>query len=319
MKHTYQVTLLLIGIFLFSQLIGSYTYAMNIPVVLNETTGEIMGTEQINSSMINVPESTEEEQWGFILHIMVGVLIATGLIFLLKYLKLIFVFKYWFLLAIFAALSMSISMYLENTLGSEIALYIALGVGLVLALWRVFKPNFYIQNITELMIYTGIAIALAEFFVGNILAAALLLIGISVYDAIAVWKSKHMIKLAEVQTESGVFAGLSIPYSNKKIEFRLPKKLKSGKGEKIATAVLGGGDIAFPLLFTAVTVKFLVDTYHIMPVSAFLYSTIISILTTIALGLLLFKSEKGKFYPAMPFITAGCFIGYGLMMILVVI
>jgi len=34
---------------------------------------------------------------------------------------------------------------------------------------------------------------------------------------------------------------------------------------------------------------------------------IISVGATIALSLLFYFSEKGKFYPAMPFISMGCF------------
>jgi len=44
--------------------------------------------------------------------------------------------------------------------------------------------------------------------------------------------------------------------------------------------------------------------------NAFFISIIISIFAAIALFLLFLKSEKGKFYPAMPFISAGCIVGY---------
>ena len=39
----------------------------------------------------------------------------------------------------------------------------------------------------------------------------LLLALISVYDVIAVFKSKHMVSMANFQTESKVFAGLAVP------------------------------------------------------------------------------------------------------------
>ena len=38
---------------------------------------------------------------------------------------------------------------------------------------------------------------------------------------------------------------------------------------------------------------------------------LISVLTSaIALSYLLIKSEKSRYYPAMPFLTVGCLIGY---------
>ena len=103
----------------------------------------------------------------------------------------------------------------------------------------------------------------------------------------AVWKSKHMIKMAKFQTESRLFAGLLIPYGKNK------------------TAILGGGDLGFPLIFTGVMYK-----------TIGLESLLIILTTTIALFLLLYKSEKNKYYPAMPFISMGCLMGYLLTLLI---
>jgi len=46
---------------------------------------------------------------------------------------------------------------------------------------------------------------------------------------------------------------------------------------------------------------------------AFLYSMIIPVIVTVFLFVLLVKARSDRFYPAMPFLTAGCFIGYGLV------
>ena len=74
------------------------------------------------------------------------------------------------------------------------------------------------------------------------------------YDAYSVWKSKHMIKMAKFQAKSKVFAGLLVPYKKNREESKLPKKGKvSFKGVK--TAILGGGDVAFPLLFIGAVMK----------------------------------------------------------------
>ncbi len=66
-------------------------------------------------------------------------------------------------------------------------------------------------------------------------------------------------------------------------------------------AILGGGDIGFPLIFTGVAMKTLGGKALVIPV-----------FVSLALLLLLVKSEKKKFYPAMPILTLGCFIGYGI-------
>jgi len=125
---------------------------------------------------------------------------------------------------------------------------------------------------------------------------------ISIYDIYAVWKSKHMVKLARFQTSSRAFAGLSIPYKPPKKE----DKKKLGKVEKIKTAILGGGDIAFPLIFAGVVMKS----------TGFLTSLIIPIFVSITLLILLVKSKEDRFYPAMPFLSLGCLAGYGFIILL---
>ena len=88
-------------------------------------------------------------------------------------------------------------------------------------------------------------------------------------------------------------------------------KVSTGKQklvkEKVRTAILGGGDIAFPLLFSGVILK---------TTANYLNPLIITIFAAIALLLLLMKGEKDKFYPAMPFLSLGCFIGYAVVLLL---
>ena len=40
------------------------------------------------------------------------------------------------------------------------------------------------------------------------------------------------------------------------------------------------------------------------------HAVFVVLFTTLALALLLIYSKKDKFYPAMPFIAVGCFVGY---------
>ncbi len=126
----------------------------------------------------------------------------------------------------------------------------------------------------------------------------------------AVWKSKHMIKLATLQTKSKVFAGLLIPYQR----IKKPKGNIKLKKVNIKTAVLGGGDIGFPLIFAGLAMQDLMiqNTQTI----GFLKALIIPVFTTIALGLLLTKGKKDRFYPAMPYLTAGCIAGYLILLLI---
>jgi presenilin-like A22 family membrane protease len=117
-----------------------------------------------------------------------------------------------------------------------------------------------------------------------------------------------MIKLAKFQSKTKVFAGLLIPYDKKRIISYEPTS-KSEVGEKKAkVAVLGGGDIGFTLIFAGVVMKGLMLKEAML--HGFLKTLIIPVFVSLALLILLLKGQQNKFYPAMPVLSLGCFIGY---------
>jgi presenilin-like A22 family membrane protease len=147
----------------------------------------------------------------------------------------------------------------------------------------------------------------------------MLLLLISIYDIYAVWKSGHMIKLAKFQSESKVFAGLFLPYKAEKPAQKIPEISKAARQAKVVlnkqrNAVLGGGDIGFPLIFAGVVMKGLVLQNPIM--ISFLKTLVISVCAALALLLLLIKAKQDKFYPAMPFISLGCLVGYAIVLLI---
>ena len=206
MKHTLTITIILASLFLISQVTGLLTVNKYIeldfiddePVIRHPETVLGPAPEIENKSMTFLP-------------IVLTILIGTAFIFVLMYFKLGNIWKYWFLFAVIVTMSISFGIYLPIEGGGFIAFILALILGLV----KVFRPNVIVHNFTEIFIYTGITIAILPFL--NLFSAFMLLIAISIYDAIAVWKSKHMIKLAEFQTTTKVFAGLLIPYTKGKI------------------------------------------------------------------------------------------------------
>jgi presenilin-like A22 family membrane protease len=117
--------------------------------------------------------------------------------------------------------------------------------------------------------------------------------------------------MAKFQSSSKVFAGLSIPY--KKIK-AAPKKAAKTIKVNVQTAILGGGDIGFPLLFAGVVMKSIMLSNTLAV--GFLKSLIIPLTTTIALFMLLIKSKPDRFYPAMPFLSIGCFAGYLIVLLI---
>ena len=115
-----------------------------------------------------------------------------------------------------------------------------------------------------------------------------------------------MITLAKSQAKEKMFAGLLIPYKEGKVHAHtatLKSALKIAPHGKIRTAILGGGDIGFPLIFAGVVLKEM----------GLWQSLIIPFFALAGLGLLLWKADEQKFYPAMPFISAGCLVGLGVV------
>lgn len=298
MKHTFKITLLLVFIFLAAQVIGLAVINGYIDHEATEEKGKVVFAEL----PYDIERPPVEEATSFI-YIMIAILVGTSLVFLLIRFKKPIIWRIWFLLAVILTLAIAFSAFIPAL--------IAFIIAVTLALWKVFKPNIFIHNATEVFIYGGLAAIFVPIM--NMFAAFMLLILISVYDAIAVWKSKHMIKMAQFQTSSKVFAGLSIPYKRVKAipakKFKKPKR-KSG----IKLAILGGGDIGFPLIFAGVVMKgiMLENTLTI----GILKSLIIPVTTAIALFILLVKGKEDRFYPAMPFLSIGCFAGYLIVLLL---
>jgi presenilin-like A22 family membrane protease len=120
-----------------------------------------------------------------------------------------------------------------------------------------------------------------------------------------------MVTLAKFQTKSKVFAGLMLPYKRKTIAKERKHKTTS---KSLSLAVLGGGDIGFPLIFAGVVMKNLMLTD--LQFTSFLKTLTIPVFVTIALIFLLIKGKKDKFYPAMPYLTLGCVVGYLIILLL---
>ncbi|MEA3514190.1 MAG: presenilin family intramembrane aspartyl protease [Nanoarchaeota archaeon] len=326
MKHTLHITLIIAAIFFISQVVGLVTVNQYLSVDIIDGKARVDYPE----TLLGKPPEVEEKTFSFI-YIMLTILVGTAFIFVLIHFKLGKLWKYWFLFAVVMTLAISFGVYINP--------FIAFVLALILGLIKVFKPNIFVHNFTEVFIYTGITIAILPLI--NLFSAFMLLLLISVYDAIAVWKSKHMIKLAEFQTESKVFAGLLIPYKDKRegeIKVAKVKTAKVAQAKKVANlvpvakskdsetktkikgkaknAILGGGDIAFPLIFSAVVMQHLIEFEGYSKLAALNSTFIIAITTTIALAALLFFSKENRFYPAMPFISAGCILGYVIVLLL---
>ena len=299
MKHTIKVTIILLAMFVIAQLIGLFVISVYSPHIEQFT--DVNGTI-INQTSYNLPLGLDPPQDSNpttnITSIIIAFVFAIALMLLLMNFKVEILLRIWFFLVIIIALVLTLNASLMSF--TDKALFIALAIAIPLAYIKVFQRHIIVHNLTELLIYPGIAAIFVPLL--NIWTTVILLIIISGYDMYAVWHAKFMQKMAKYQINNvKVFSGFFVPYIGKKEREMLDKmknSKKKNKKMKISIALLGGGDVVFPIILAGVVL----NSLGLLP------ALIISLGATIALGALFYYSEKGKFYPAMPFITAGCFI-----------
>ncbi len=106
-------------------------------------------------------------------------------------------------------------------------------------------PEWYVVNTLGIIIGAGVTAILGISL--GLYPILILLIGLAIYDAIAVYKTKHMIALADAVTEQHLPVLLVVPKS-KNYSFRDQKGIKSSlkKKKKIEAMFMGLGDIIIP-------------------------------------------------------------------------
>jgi len=300
MKHTLKATITLVLFFFLAQLTGLLIVNQYID---HQKTAETQ-TVAYRPLPYNLERPEVENQSTSFIYVMVSILVGTGLLLLIIKTNKPLFWKMMFFISVLFTLTIAFSAFMNQ--------YIAGILALAIAVLKLHKPNMLIQNLSEIFIYGGLAAFVVNIF--NLFAAFALLIAVSIYDYISVYKTRHMIKLAKFQSKSEVFAGLAIPYESGKSQAKEKHAVKAGKAEhRKSMAILGGGDIGFTLIFAGVVMKGLMLKEAVF--IGFLKTLIIPVFVTLALLVLLFKGEHGKFYPAMPVLSLGCFVGYFIVLL----
>ncbi len=306
MKHNRKITIIILLMFILAQFIGlfvinSYTTQKIVDGKIVNATGKVMpygmGFQENNSST---------DLTSILISVLFSLIIAISLIFILIKIKAKAVMKTWFFVVSVLAIGISLTAFLPEI---KYASIISLLIAIPLAVFKIYKRNIVVHNLTELLIYPGIAAIFVPIL--NLTILIVLLILISAYDMWAVWKSKIMQKIAKYQIEElNVVGGLFIPYASKKVKekinllktkFKSKEKLEKEfkKSElKVNLAILGGGDIAYSILSAGVVL----ETWGLIPALITVGGASIALV-----GLLVFGRKK-TMYPAMPFITGGIFL-----------
>lgn len=298
MKHSVKIVVLLLAMFFVTQLIGLAVLTAYTPEVKQvvDSSGNIT-----NFTDYNLPYGTEPPQDNDpkinLFSMIIALIIAVLLMFFLMHFNAQIVLRGWFFIVISFALGVTLNAILLKAPYSSL---IALLIAIPLAFIKVFKRNIIIHNVTELLIYPGIAAIFVPLL--NVVTVIVFLIFLSAYDMYAVWHAGFMQKMAKYQIKTlRVFSGFYVPYLGKNEMDKIKRGAKgklATKNVKVHVAILGGGDVVFPIILAGVVLRTLGIAQAIL----------IAVGATLALAGLFYYSEKGKFYPALPFISAGCFL-----------
>ena len=338
MKYNLKIILIIVAMFLVAQLLGLMVvnnydrYYGKTAQALGIETPEISFVQEAIPPAIEIKTAIDVTQ--ILVSILFAIAIVTLVFFLLMKIKITLIFKAWFTVVVFICLTIAFSLLFYPLIGKNfvelfgksfsLAEVIAVPLAIFFVYFKIFKRNFIAHNVSELFIYPGLAVIFLPLL--NVFIASLLLIAIAIYDVWAVWKSKHMIKLAKFHIEKlKIFPGFLLPFISPKEKARIQKlkvaalrkaeKTKKGKGKKgkmkeikvkVNVAGLGGGDVAFPLIFAAT----------VMMAFNVLAALVVDLCATLSLLYLFYFSKKGKFYPAMLFLTPGCLLGLLLVLLL---
>jgi presenilin-like A22 family membrane protease len=177
--------------------------------------------------------------------------------------------------------------------------------------WILYKyPEWYIVNSIGIVIGAGI-IAILGISLG-ILPLFILMIALAAYDAISVYKTKHMIALADVVTEKHLPVVLVMP---KKKGYKLKKqpsiKKSLAENKKREAMFMGLGDIVFPGSLVISAMTFLSTNPDMSPTIesvAVAFTTLIGSL--VGYAVLMRFVLKGRPQAGLPLLNAGAILGF---------
>ena len=310
MKHNINITVILISMFIITQIIGLFV----ISVYENQSLDLPFGMEPPSEI------KSDNQGVGFLSQILISFVFAILLFFILTKIKAEKFIRVWFFFVVTIALGLTINAILyfsnpNNALIFEYSMF-SFVIALPLSYFKVYKRNLKVHNITELFIYPGIAAVFVAIL--HPLSVMVLLVLISFYDMWAVWKAKFMQKMAKFEMEElNIFGGFLIPTISKKVREQIQKIKQKYKGKKmpanikkkkfkVRLAMLGGGDVIFPIITAGVFMRAYTEQ-ALFGIGGLIPALFIILGALAGLTYLMLITEKDKAYPAMPYISTGIF------------
>lgn len=181
---------------------------------------------------------------------------------------------------------------------------IAFGALCALALWK--HPEWYVLDIVGLLVAAASA-AIFGISLG-LVPVVILLAALAIYDAIAVYRTKHMLSLADTVIELRLPVLLVIPkiahYSFRKETTKVRDASEKTKGERDAL-FMGLGDLVMPTILVVSALHFgLPRGWGTIPAAGAAVGTLLGF------GLLMYFVLKGRPHAGLPLLNGGSILGF---------
>lgn len=188
-----------------------------------------------------------------------------------------------------------------------IILAVAISAISVYALWT--YPEWYVVDSVGILMAIGIVALLGISL--SVLPVLLLLSALAIYDFIAVYKTKHMLTLADGVADMGLPMILVVP---KKLPYsyreKRPKIAAESKEEREAF-LMGLGDIIIPGLLPASAFWFIDTEKVLLGIDGNLFVALGAVIGGLCAFLFLMRLvNKGNPQPGLPFLNVGVIVGY---------
>jgi presenilin-like A22 family membrane protease len=186
----------------------------------------------------------------------------------------------------------------------------------ILIVYALYKyPEWYLVDTVGIAIAAGVTAVLGISFA--ILPAFLLLVGLAVYDAWAVYRSKHMVTLADEMTSQKLPILLVVP-KKASYSYLQQKSLKEqiAKGEEREAMFMGLGDIIIPGVLVVSASIFLRPLFGypdgaVLGLPGYLFVAVMTIVgTLVGFTILMRFVMKGNPQAGLPLLNGGAIAGY---------
>lgn len=198
-----------------------------------------------------------------------------------------FLLRLFFLLAIFSGIWVTIGVFLNNSQSFILSL--------ILAVIYNFYPYVWFHNIILILTLPGIVSMLGASFRPQ--ATIIFLIFMSIYDYIAVYKTKHMVVMAKAMIAGRAISAMIFPEHWRGFKSHL-NDVRPGEGFMI----LGTGDFIFPMIMAT-------SAYAISAATAWIVFAA-SLFGLLLMHLIFISQKVRRPMPALPPLAAFAILGF---------